>query len=128
MCKKEIFWCKSCLNMSTRPRITFDDRGYCNACQWLEEKKIMDWKPRERDGTGFGYDFDNINSLKSKINIPLIIAGGAGNDQHLMHGLKDSEVDAVATANLFNFVGDGLPNARELLLSKGINLAKWSKY
>jgi imidazole glycerol-phosphate synthase subunit HisF len=82
----------------------------------------------ERDGTGFGYDFDNINSLKSKINIPLIIAGGAGNDQHLMHGLKDSEVDAVATANLFNFVGDGLPNARELLLSKGINLAKWSKY
>jgi len=40
MCKKEIFWCKNCLNMSTRPRITFDDRGYCNACQWLEEKKI----------------------------------------------------------------------------------------
>ena len=39
MCKKEIFWCKNCLNMSTRPRITFDDRGYCNACQWLEEKK-----------------------------------------------------------------------------------------
>ena len=43
MRKEEIFWCKNCLNMSTRPRITFDNRGYCNACQWLEEKKIMDW-------------------------------------------------------------------------------------
>ena len=34
-----IFWCKNCLNASTRPRITFDKRGYCNACQWAEEKK-----------------------------------------------------------------------------------------
>ena len=27
------------MNMSTRPRISFDDRGWCNACQWMEEKK-----------------------------------------------------------------------------------------
>ncbi len=32
--------------MSTRPRITFDDRGWCNACQWMEEKKQMVWSPR----------------------------------------------------------------------------------
>ena len=38
----DIFWCKNCLNMSTRPRITFDKRGWCNACQWMEEKKIID--------------------------------------------------------------------------------------
>ena len=36
---KKIFWCNNCLNMSTRPRITFDHRGWCNACQWMEEKK-----------------------------------------------------------------------------------------
>ena len=38
-----IFWCKNCLNMSTRPRITFDDKGWCNACQWMTEKKTLDW-------------------------------------------------------------------------------------
>ena len=32
--------------MSTRPRITFDNRGWCNACQWMEEKKSFDFKPR----------------------------------------------------------------------------------
>ena len=42
-----IFWCKSCLNMSTRPRITFDKDGKCNACTWSEEKKNLDWKKRE---------------------------------------------------------------------------------
>ena len=79
----------------------------------------------ERDGTGFGYDLDNINNLKSEIKIPLIIAGGAGNEQHLIEGLNNSKVDAVATANLFNFVGDGLPNARKEIISRNGNLAKW---
>lgn len=43
----KIFRCKNCLNISTRPRISFDKRGYCNACQWSEEKKNVNWKERE---------------------------------------------------------------------------------
>ena len=46
---KKIFWCNNCLNMSTRPRITFDHRGWCNACQWMEEKKEMDWSARKKE-------------------------------------------------------------------------------
>ena len=42
-----IYWCKNCLNTSTRPRIRFDKRGYCNACQWSEEKKKIDWTKRQ---------------------------------------------------------------------------------
>lgn len=32
--------------MSTRPRISFDERGWCNACQWTEMKNTLDWKAR----------------------------------------------------------------------------------
>ena len=42
-----MFRCKNCLNASTRPRIEFDSRGWCNACQWMEEKKTIDWRARE---------------------------------------------------------------------------------
>lgn len=42
-----IYWCKNCLNASTRPRITFDEKGWCNACQWMEEKKTLDWDKRQ---------------------------------------------------------------------------------
>ena len=35
--------------MSTRPRISFDKRGWCNACQWMEEKKQMDWSGRQNE-------------------------------------------------------------------------------
>lgn len=35
--------------MSTRPRITFDERGFCNACQWAEAKKTLDWSTRKQE-------------------------------------------------------------------------------
>jgi len=47
--KDNIHWCSNCLNMSTRPRISFDERGWCNACQWMEEKKEMDWSVRQKE-------------------------------------------------------------------------------
>lgn len=79
----------------------------------------------DKDGTGFGYDFDNIKNLENNINLPLIIAGGAGNEKHLIDGLKYKKVSAVATANLFNFIGDGLPNARKHIIESGENIARW---
>jgi cyclase len=79
----------------------------------------------DKDGTGFGYDFETIYNLSSKINIPLIIAGGAGNEIHLIEGLEINHVNAVATANLFNFIGDGLPNARKKILINNQNIANW---
>ena len=41
-------WCSNCLSMSTRRRITFDDRGWCNACRWMERKKSIDWVTRQK--------------------------------------------------------------------------------
>ena len=40
----KIIRCKNCVMPSTRPRITFDEKGWCNACQWMEKKKTLDWK------------------------------------------------------------------------------------
>ncbi len=79
----------------------------------------------DKDGTGFGYDFETIKSMEEQVTMPLIIAGGAGNESHLIEGLRMQGVSAVATANLFNFIGDGLPNARQRILESGENIANW---
>ena len=40
-------YCTKCVNISTRPRISFNEKGICSACQWAEAKKtIVDWKER----------------------------------------------------------------------------------
>jgi len=79
----------------------------------------------DRDGTGQGYDLKLLDLLPLKMTKPVIIAGGVGNAWHLAAGLSDPRVDAVATAHLYNFIGDGLKKAREFLISSGINLPFW---
>jgi N-acetyl sugar amidotransferase len=39
-------YCKKCVTPSTRPRITFDKRGICNACNWHNQKKLINWNAR----------------------------------------------------------------------------------
>ncbi len=80
----------------------------------------------DQDGTGFGYDLETITKLKD-INIPIIIAGGAGNEKHLEEGLELENISAVATANLFNFIGNGIPNARKKILDRKFNIANWEE-
>jgi len=79
----------------------------------------------ENDGTGFGYDLKTAKEIANNISIPLIISGGAGNEKHLIEGLMTDRIDAVATANLFNFIGNGLPDARRRIISNNGNLAQW---
>ena len=80
----------------------------------------------DRDGTGQGFQMDLLTQLPDQIEIPIILAGGAGNFNHLAEGLCNKKVDAVATAHLFNFVGDGLERARIHLLKQGFNLTEWN--
>jgi len=79
----------------------------------------------DRDGTGQGYDLSLLGLLPKVCTTPIIIAGGVGNAKHLAGGFCDDRVDAVATANLFNFVGNGLQRARALLVKDGFSLATW---
>ena len=80
----------------------------------------------DRDGTGQGLDLQLLELLPANISQPVILAGGIGNAAHMSEGLSDKRVDAVATAHLFNFVGDGLKRARETLLQDGYRLASWN--
>lgn len=70
---KNIFWCKNCVVMSTRPRTTFDKRGFCSACQWAEEKKILDWKHREKLLENL---LDNYRSKNNTYDCITTVSGG----------------------------------------------------
>ncbi len=116
MSTKKITWCKNCLNMSTRPRITFDERGWCNACQWMEEKKTMDWGPRQKELE------ELLNKFRSKGgNFDCITTVSGGKDgsyvsyvlkhKYNMNPLAITVRPALATEigdrNLLNFIQSG---------------------
>ena len=79
----------------------------------------------DKDGTGNGYLYEILSKINQIVKVPVIMAGGAGNWHHLLDGLQNENIDAVATANLFNFIGQGFPNARKKLLDSNVNLARW---
>ena len=75
------------------------------------------------DGTGNGLCMDAIKELPRDIQIPVILSGGSGRASHLLEGIADENINAVSTANLLNFVGNGLHDARKSILLNGGNLS-----
>ena len=71
--KTQVQICKSCVMISTRPRITFDHRGYCNACQWKIKKKKINWKKREQEFIELS---KQLRSKKNNFDVIVPVSGG----------------------------------------------------
>lgn len=112
----KVFWCNHCLNMSTRPRISFDERGWCNACQWMEEKKKLDWSSRKRE---LIETLDKHRSKKGGFDCIVPVSGGKDGSyvsyqlKHVygMHPLAVTVTPALSlelgNENLRNYIDSG---------------------
>ncbi|WP_107785766.1 N-acetyl sugar amidotransferase [Campylobacter concisus] len=114
-----IFWCKKCLNMSTRPRIEFNEDQICNACQWSEEKKTLNWNDRKKEL------IEIINKYKkSNGQYDCIVPVSGGKDSsYVSYKLKNEYginpltitvkpgiVFDIGEENLTNFISSGYDN------------------
>lgn len=77
-----------------------------------------------QDGTGQGLDLPTIAEISERSQIPVIASGGVGKFDHFVSGIR-AGASAVSTANLFNFMADGLTAVRMNAIQSGIDLAKW---
>lgn len=111
----KIFWCKKCVVASTRPRVTFDSDGVCSACQWVEEKKKINWNERQKQLD------ELLSSQKSNTNFKCITAVSGGKDgSYISHSLKTKKnikplavtirpplEQEIGKKNIVNFVNSG---------------------
>lgn len=80
----------------------------------------------DRDGTGFGYDLELYRSVHDVCKVPVILSGGVGKSEHFVQGLMQDGVTGASTANIYNFMVDGLKAARTHIGCQGISLARWT--
>ncbi len=80
----------------------------------------------DQDGTGMGLDLNIVNKIPKKFSKPVILSGGCGNFTHIKKGLEKKGINAVSTANLFNFINNGLETVRLKLLKENFRLPEWS--
>lgn len=101
-----------------------------NTLKTLNQLPIGEWylNSINFDGTGQGLDLDIVAEVAGWLDSSLVIAGGVGNSSHIAKGLANESISAVATANLLNFVGDGLKQTRISLVKEGYELATWKEF
>jgi len=110
--------------------LVFGENGTCNLGSLTTHisERVADYAGEiiinsiDRDGTGQGLDFDILRYVPRDCESQIALMGGVGNPSHIVEGLNAPHVDAVATANLLNFIGTGLLEARVACGDAGIAL------
>lgn len=76
----------------------------------------------DMEGTKKGFDMALIEQVYSKVNIPVIISGGAGKPGHVSELAKHVDLDAVAFASILHYNTFGVKEIKEQLLADGMNV------
>jgi imidazole glycerol-phosphate synthase subunit HisF len=76
----------------------------------------------DRDGTKDGFDLALNRAISEAVTVPVIASGGVGNLQHLVDGITEGKADAVLAASIFHFDEYSIPEAKEYMREKGIEV------
>ena len=74
----------------------------------------------DKDGTKNGYDIDLLKKVTSKVGIPVIASGGAGNLEHLYEGIRKGGASAVLAASIFHYGEFTIHDVKKYLASKDV--------
>lgn len=76
----------------------------------------------DRDGMRTGYDIDMLSAVVDGLRIPVIACGGVGTWDDLARGLSETNADAVAAANIFQFTDQSVFLAKKFLIERGLDV------
>lgn len=76
----------------------------------------------DADGTKAGYDISLVRAISDAVSVPVIASGGVGNLQHLADGILLGHADAVLAASIFHFGEYTIPQAKQYLSGRGIEM------
>lgn len=71
-------YCTKCVMPNTKPDLSFDEEGVCDACRSAETKSTIDWKAREAEFRELVARFKGAN----KSNYDCVIPISGGKDSH----------------------------------------------
>ncbi len=76
----------------------------------------------DKDGTKEGFDIAILKKITSKLKIPVIASGGAGNAEHLVEAILRGGADAVLAASIFHFQEQSILQVKQSMKDMGIHV------
>lgn len=116
---KKIMFCRKCTVSNQRPRISFDERGVCSACNYAEFKKTLNWQEREAELIQL---CDKFRKKDGSFDVIVPCSGGkdgsfVAHQLKYKYGMNPLAVTwapllptEIGRKNLDNFIGSGFTN------------------
>ena len=76
----------------------------------------------DRDGTRMGFDNLLNRLISSRVKVPLIASGGAGEPHHFLEAFTEGMADAALAASVFHYGNYPVPVVKQFLSGKGVNV------
>ncbi|MGB0465942.1 MAG: imidazole glycerol phosphate synthase subunit HisF [Pontibacterium sp.] len=76
----------------------------------------------DQDGVKNGYDLGVTRAISEAVHVPVIASGGVGNLDHLVEGCIQGKADAVLAASIFHFNEYSIPQAKQYMRDRGIEV------
>ena len=76
----------------------------------------------DQEGTRKGFDINLLNTISSKVSVPVIASGGMGNPDDLIDAVNIGKVDAVAMADIIHYERYGINEIRNTARKNNINV------
>ena len=76
----------------------------------------------DREGTRKGMDIELINCVSSKSSVPVIASGGIGEESHVLKVVKETNVDAIAIADMFHYKRSSIKKVKNYLKKNKIKV------
>lgn len=80
----------------------------------------------DADGTKDGYDLELTRAVAEAVRVPVIASGGAGTLEHLVEAVTLGKADAVLAASIFHFGEFTIPETKEYLSQRGVEV-RWER-
>ena len=78
----------------------------------------------DRDGTKNGFELGVTRAITDAVEIPVIASGGVGSLDHLVDGVILGGADAVLAASIFHFGEYSVPQAKDYMAERGIEVRR----
>lgn len=69
----------------------------------------------DEDGVQNGYNIPLMQSIRQRVNLPIIASGGAGKVEHFVEAITEGKADGVLAASVFHFGQLTIPEVKEAL-------------
>ena len=76
----------------------------------------------DREGSRKGMDIELINCVSSKSSVPVIASGGIGDESHVLKVVKETNVDAIAIADMFHYSRSSIKKLKNYLKKNKIKV------